>query len=298
MPPNSVRAAPPPREAAHHDSHPAQSAEPRSRATIAPEVAPALDVALRYAAAGWPVFPCQADRKEPATDHGFKDATTDPDQIRRWWTRCPAYNVAIATGAPGPDVVDVDVKPEGNGWAAFNRLKRAGLLTGAFAMIRTRSGGMHVYFAGTGQRCTTRIGDTALDFRAAGGYVIAPPSYVAADAKGPGGRYEVIEKRAHTGAVFDLDAACALLAPPRPARQSRPRESTGTSAEALAKWVMANAKPEYRHEPIRWMTKKLADSGQLDEHGSAAVLEVAMAIGLAGGEREALKVIRSYGGTP
>ena len=46
-------------------------------------------------------------------------------------------NVAIATGAPGPDVLDVDVKPDGSGFAAFNRLKQAGLLTGARALVRT-----------------------------------------------------------------------------------------------------------------------------------------------------------------
>ena len=53
--------------------------------------------ALAYARHGWPVFPCQPDSKEPATRHGFLDATTDPDRIRRWWDRQPAANVAIAT---------------------------------------------------------------------------------------------------------------------------------------------------------------------------------------------------------
>jgi Bifunctional DNA primase/polymerase, N-terminal len=38
--------------------------------------------------------------------HGFRDATTDPDQIRRWWRRQPDANLAIATGAPSPDVLD------------------------------------------------------------------------------------------------------------------------------------------------------------------------------------------------
>jgi len=64
--------------------------------------------ALEYAGRGWPVFPCRPGRKEPATRHGFLDATTDPDQIRAWWRRDPAANLAIATGLPGPDVLDVD----------------------------------------------------------------------------------------------------------------------------------------------------------------------------------------------
>ena len=37
-----------------------------------------LGQALAYAARGWPVFPCQAGQKIPATAHGHLDATTDP----------------------------------------------------------------------------------------------------------------------------------------------------------------------------------------------------------------------------
>ncbi len=34
-----------------------------------------LDQALAFAGHGWPVFPCQPGSKEPATRHGFRDAT-------------------------------------------------------------------------------------------------------------------------------------------------------------------------------------------------------------------------------
>jgi hypothetical protein len=81
-----------------------------------------LGQALAYAATGWPVFPCRPDAdpcpylpgkcecKAPVTLNGFKDATTGPALIRGWWRRWPDANVAIATGAPGPDVLDVDIK--------------------------------------------------------------------------------------------------------------------------------------------------------------------------------------------
>ena len=116
-----------------------------------PESGRLLAAALAYAAAGWPVFPCRPDTKIPATKHGCKDATTSPPTIHAWWQRA-AYNVAIATGAPGPDVLDVDVHATGSGWAGHERLKSAGMITGALRMVRTRSGGLHVYFAGTAQR--------------------------------------------------------------------------------------------------------------------------------------------------
>jgi hypothetical protein len=90
-----------------------------------------LRQALAYAARGWPVFPCQAGQKTPATAHGHLDATTDPEQITAWFTRHPQWNVAIATGAPGPDVLDVDDHGSaGNGYGAFAELSRAGLLDG------------------------------------------------------------------------------------------------------------------------------------------------------------------------
>ena len=129
-----------------------------------PESGRLLAAALAYAAAGWPVFPCRPDAKIPATRHGCKDATTSPPTIRAWWQRA-AYNVAIATGAPGPDVLDVDVHATGSGWTGYERLKSAGMITGALRMVRTRSGGLHVYFAGTTQRNGSLPG-AHLDFRA------------------------------------------------------------------------------------------------------------------------------------
>lgn len=36
-----------------------------------------LAAALAYAAVGWRVFPCRPGRKDPATVHGFHDASTN-----------------------------------------------------------------------------------------------------------------------------------------------------------------------------------------------------------------------------
>src|SRR5262249_22784435 len=101
-------------------------------ATDSPRTGDVLGQALAYAAAGWPVFPTRPNAeicpvpercpcKAPVTPNGFKDAT-DPAQIRGWWRRWPDANAAVATGAPGPDVLDIDIKPAGSGFAALNEL--------------------------------------------------------------------------------------------------------------------------------------------------------------------------------
>src|SRR5688500_3317712 len=73
-----------------------------------------LDYALAYARRGWAVFPvhtivhgaCSCTKscgkqagKHPRTQHGHRDATTDPAIIRKWWTQWPDANIGIATGA-------------------------------------------------------------------------------------------------------------------------------------------------------------------------------------------------------
>ena len=93
---------------------------------------------------------------------------------------------------PGPNVLDVDVRPGGTGWPAFNVLKRAGLLAGAFRLVRTWSGGAHLYFAGTDQGCGS-VKAAHLDFKARGGYVVVPPSHV------DGRPYQLIDQRPPTG---------------------------------------------------------------------------------------------------
>jgi len=86
-----------------------------------------LRQALAFASRGCPVLPCQPGQKTPATRHGVRDATTDPDQITAWFGRHPDWNLAIATSAPGPDVLDVDQHGDaGNGYAAFGQLRAAG----------------------------------------------------------------------------------------------------------------------------------------------------------------------------
>ena len=56
-----------------------------------------LQKAIWYAEMGYQVFPCVPGDKRPLTTHGLLDATTDIDQIEKWWNDHQHANVAIRT---------------------------------------------------------------------------------------------------------------------------------------------------------------------------------------------------------
>jgi len=155
-------------------------------------VAAASDVlaaALRLAAGGRPVFPCDPASKRPLTRHGFKDASTDPAQVRRWFDRQSAPMIGLVTGqVSGLVVVDAD---EPDGHDSLHSLEREHGPLPLTASVKTPSGGQHYYFAWPGEAVPCSAGrlGPGLDVRADGGYVIAPPSRNAA-----GRRYEVDEQ--------------------------------------------------------------------------------------------------------
>jgi hypothetical protein len=130
-----------------------------------------------YAESGWPVLPLVPGEKVPTIKRGLDDATTDHRQIDRWWGRNPERNIGVATGRPGPDVLDVDISDGKPGHATLTTAIRAGLVPPPVATVRTRSGGSHLYYVGTDQRSGV-MEKHGLDMRAAGGYVVAPPSSV------------------------------------------------------------------------------------------------------------------------
>ena len=131
--------------------------------------------ALGYAQLGYPVFPCVPGGKNPLTENGFKDASTDPVQIEAWWTQHPNANIGIPT--EGRLVVDVD--GANNPWLQGD----ARMLDLARGPVDdTPRGGSHHHFQqplNRAWRNTTSVLAAGVDTRANGGYVLAPPSVVA-----------------------------------------------------------------------------------------------------------------------
>jgi len=225
------------------------------------------EAAHRYADAGWHVFPAEPGGKKPATLHGFLDGTTDHKEIEQWWRSDPRLNVAVATGAPGPDVLDVDKHKDGDGFAAFNQLKRAGLVRDPMAIVRTPSGGFHAYYKGTNQR-NGHVPGVYVDYRSQGGYVVAPPSRIA------GRTYEVAHKQPSAD-TFDWPAAKQVL-DPQPERQPyKPPERAGDRPQDLSHlpgWLASQPEGNRNHG-LFWASCRAAEAGDtatLDSLASAA----------------------------
>jgi hypothetical protein len=178
-----------------------------------------LAAALAWAARGVAVLPVRPNSKSPLTTNGLHDASTAVGMLRRWWTRWPDANVAIATGYPGVDVLDVDVRGSWSGWPALRKLRDAGILPPGAPLVRTPSQGVHVYFIGTEQR-NGSLHDEHLDFRSLGGYVLVPPSTVTTDAYTGTYRWE---RRVAPSATLDWQAATAILRPLPPSGSPAPR---------------------------------------------------------------------------
>lgn len=133
--------------------------------------------AIKLASCGLPVFPCDRDKK-PLCAHGFKDASTDADQVRVWWEQYPYALPGVPTGKTTEIfVLDVDVKGGKDGHATLAQL--------GYEIPPTRShktqtgGGRHYLFHMPGD---TEIRSSAgkigpgVDTRADGGYIVWWPA--------------------------------------------------------------------------------------------------------------------------
>jgi hypothetical protein len=203
--------------------------------------------ALSYARAGIPVLPlhtptgagcschgspCDRPGKHPRwhpelIPAGLQNASTDPELIRRWWRRWPRANIGLRTGMT-VDVCDVDGD---QGLRALLDLLDDHGFDGP--RVRTGSGGWHLYLAATGAGNRVRL-LPGVDWRGAGGYVVAPPSLHAS-----GRRYEWARSPDWSRTLDAAVPPCppqlwALLFPPPPPPAAPIRHPDRYGAVALA----------------------------------------------------------------
>jgi P4 family phage/plasmid primase-like protien len=129
--------------------------------------------------AGYDVFPCTPNGKPPITKNGYKDASNDPNIIKKWWSNNPLANIGLPTGSSSNlVVVDVDVKGNADGLNSLIQLEMEVGVLNTYA-VSTPSGGMHYYFTHPNQPIKNRVGmRDGIDIRADGGYVLAVGSVI------------------------------------------------------------------------------------------------------------------------
>jgi Bifunctional DNA primase/polymerase, N-terminal len=130
----------------------------------------AIAEALALAALDYPVFPVAAS-KRPTCPHGFKEASTEPREIRRLWRDHPGPLIGVPTGeASGLFVVDID---SARHQEAAEWLERCAPYLPETRQKATRSGGSHIFFNHhPGLRNSAGRLARGVDTRGDGGYII------------------------------------------------------------------------------------------------------------------------------
>jgi hypothetical protein len=136
-----------------------------------------------------------------------------------------------------------------------------------------------VYFSGTSQQ-SGRLPRQHLDFRSAGGYIVAPTSEV-------DGRPYYLVRRASLAGSLDWAAATRVLEP-QPDRPARQALAAGTDVSRLAAWV-ERLEEGNRNSELFWAACRAVESGH-----ATALDQVAAAASRTGlGEREIVCTIDS-----
>jgi len=148
-----------------------------------------LGAALSIAASGIPVLPCHPINKNPLTEHGYKDASIDPQQIRAWWEKQPKALIGSPTGKITDRlVIDIDSDLAEEEFALL--AEQANTSIPATYTVKTNRG-KHLYFKYPEKGkvgCSDRKFPGQINVRGDGGLVIIPPSPHPA-----GGFYAVID---------------------------------------------------------------------------------------------------------
>ncbi|MEM5046479.1 bifunctional DNA primase/polymerase [Enterococcus faecalis] len=155
-----------------------------------------IDVAISYAKNNCKVFPLTPFTKIPLKGtRGSKEATTDIEQIKKWWNQTPNANIGLVTDRFL--VLDIDVHDkENNGYESLETLKNTFGELPDTSIVQTANNGLHIYLLKPqGVQLPQKIAFMkGIDVKAhPNNYVVAPPSEVKR-LDGTLGKYEMKEK--------------------------------------------------------------------------------------------------------
>lgn len=267
-----------------------------------------IDVALRLAREGKPLFPCGSQdaaangkkAKSPLTKNGFKDATTDEHTIRSWWAKWPEAAIGMPTGsASGLFVLDVDKKNGCDGEASLLSLMQEHGPLPPTKRVGTPMGGFHLYFQvpdGMCIRCSAGKLGPGIDVRGDGGYVICEGSTLTDGNGSVIGRYEHINGSPDVPAMAPDWLMRKLTEQPEPAKplpQSRSSDTSSWAMKALKDRCadVAEAQPGTRNDTLNkaaFAVGQLIGKGVLARsEAEEALTNAAQSCGLQDGETRA-----------
>ncbi len=143
--------------------------------------------ALEYIEEGYKVFPLKEREKAPATRHGFQDASNNREQIIKWWTENPNYNIGVSMGDPdkggsGVYAIDVDYKKDEHGNVTDGRpvVERLVSSNGPMGGVSFKTGsGYQILYTWEDEFSPPRAAQNireGIDIRSTGSYSVVPPS--------------------------------------------------------------------------------------------------------------------------
>lgn len=217
-----------------------------------------FDAAADLVSLGFSVIPLKPGSKLPLVKAWQRLASSELETITHWSRQWPDANIGVATGdVSSVAVIDLDVKDDRNGIDTIARLAKAGKVLPPCPTVVTPSGGRHLYFRmASGLKNVVGVTGagrglgSGVDFRARGGFVVAPPSVL------PNGAYRWLIPPMTPNFPRLPDWALAMLRPqqpkPVPKFESKAAASEAQRAlEGIARRV-ATAPAGQRNNLLYW----------------------------------------------
>ena len=125
---------------------------------------------------GIALFPVRVREKKPITEHGFKDASTDQEQIAEWWRTNPEANIGIPMETPTQLLLlDLDYRGKSVVSSLDDLIELYGAVPDTCEVISGSGEGRHIYFRWSGGRVPKQIA-AEIELKGDTGYAVAPPS--------------------------------------------------------------------------------------------------------------------------
>ena len=124
-------------------------------------------------------YACERPGKHPITRHGVNDATTDAEQIAKWWTEHRDANIGIAAGQES-NILVLDIDPRNGGTETLRRLEKELRPLPPTVTSNTGGGGEHRIFEypdfSVRKDSTGKLLGAGVDLLSDGCIMVAPPS--------------------------------------------------------------------------------------------------------------------------